>query len=389
MNNIIQKFYSNGKDGSQNYSKLGAFSSSMITNLNPISSITYKSIEDFKPKTNVINLSTYTNNYKTLTPQRYTKVPNDEYLKPKQLVFNSSSDMLFYNPFKFNQKGELSLLKENALYENRKNATKMQMIEEKMKNLELKNQRLEVINNFFFDMLEKNNLSKNEFNRKGDEFEEIKNINDDESEYSSSESNYFRKRKKHKKIHKSRSDIDLNKNDYKNKFDALNFQQKTAQNARNILDNIKKNLGTYLVEEELKKNERFQSINEGINELKSDLIHKLDKIQKKQNQQMQKIAYCLLHSGDDKVEGLAMSLFNNDFPNFNYFENIYNNEKNLYKSKGENDEYNELINKRNSGQNSFRNYFRSTMSSKRNSLKRNQSQIEMIRNPNIRFREDY
>ena len=403
MDNIIQKFYSNGKDGSQNYNKLGAFSSSMITNRNPISSITHKTIEDFKPKINNINPPTQSMNYKTLTPQRYTKISNEEFLKPKKLVFNSSSDMLFYNPFKFHQRGELSLLKENVLYENKRNATKMQMIEEKMKNLELKNQRLEVINNFFFDMLEKNNLGNEEFYRnypQRAQIEEIKNINE-ESEYSSSESNYFRKRK-HKKIHKSRSDIDINRNDYKSQFDALSFQKKTSQNARTILENIKKNLGTYLVEEELKKNERFQSINEGINELKNDLTSKLDKIQKKQNQQMQKIAYCLLHSGDKKVEGLAMSLFNYDFPNFDYLENIYKNDKNFYKFKEEDDENNyennfdiqnkhnnELISKRNSERSSFENYLRSPASTKKNSLKRNQSQIEMLRKPSIRFREDY
>ena len=115
---------------------------------------------------------------------------------------------------------------------------------------------------------------------------------------------------------------------------------------------------------------------------------------------MQKIAYCLLHSGDKKVEGLAMSLFNYDFPNFDNSENIYNNEKNFYKFKGEDDENNEnnfdiqnkynneLISERNSERSSIGNYFRSA-ASKKNSLKRNQSQIEMLRKPSIRFREDY
>ena len=40
------------------------------------------------------------------------------------------------------------------------------MIEEKMKHLELKNQRLEVINDFFFDIFE-NNLVKDEINIQG------------------------------------------------------------------------------------------------------------------------------------------------------------------------------------------------------------------------------
>ena len=43
--------------------------------------------------------------------------------------------------------------------ESKKNETKMQIMEEKMKKLELKNQRLEVINDFFFDMFENINHS--------------------------------------------------------------------------------------------------------------------------------------------------------------------------------------------------------------------------------------
>ena len=81
-------------------------------------------------------------------------------------------------------------------------------------------------------------------------------------------------------------------------------------NAREILNNIKKNLGTYLVEEELKKNEQYQSLNEGINELKADLNNKLDRIQQSQKKQMQKIYYCLLNSGDKNVENAAFKLLN-------------------------------------------------------------------------------
>ena len=284
-------------------------------------------------------------------------------------------------------------MKERDAYENKKNAKKMQMIEEKMKNLELKNQRLEVINDFFFDMFE-NNLVKDEINRqralKAEE-EEMKNYYDD----SDSERNYFRKRK-HRKFHKSKSDVYLNKYDYRdNQFDALSFQQKTSQNARIILDNIKKNIGTYLVEEELKKNEQFQSINEGISELKSDLTNKLERIQKNQKQQMQKIAYCLLNSGDEKIEGLAMRLFNSDYSDINDIENILDNNKFLDKlnEEIENNDTNEVNNikieqsKENSKRNNIGNNFRTSMNSKRNSLKKNQSQFELTRRPIVRFRE--
>ena len=391
MDSIIQKFYWGGKDGTQNYNHLGAFSSHMITNKNPISSLSHKTIADFKQKISTINPSIHNayNTYKTLTTQRYPKMIKKEFLNPKKLVFNSCSDMLYHNPFRYNPRGELNLFKENVSYENKKNATKIQMIEEKMKNLELKNQRLEVINDFFFDMLE-NNLMKDEINRQRElKAEEENNNYYDESV---SERNYFRK--KHKKMHKSKSDVYLNKYNYKNnQFDALSFQEKTAQNARIILDNIKKNIGTYLVEEELKKNEQFQSINEGINELKSDLTNKLERIQKNQKQQMQKIAYCLLNSGDDNIEGLAMRLFNNDFSNINDIENIYG-DKSYYKLKQDNYEkieYNrtkDLESLVNSKRNSFGNNFRSNTSSKRNSLKKNKSQFELNRKPIVRFKED-
>ena len=400
MDSVIQKFYSNGKDTGQNYRHLGVFSSSMITNRNPISSLTRKTIADSNPKINSINTinpSTHNityNTYKTFTPQRNPKMTREEFLNPKKLVFNSSSDMLYHNPFRYNPRGELNLMKERVSYENKKNATKMQIIEEKMKNLELKNQRLEVINDFFFDMFE-NNLVKDEINRqralKAEE-EEMKNYYDD----SDSERNYFRKRK-HRKFHKSKSDVYLNKYDYRdNQFDALSFQQKTSQNARIILDNIKKNIGTYLVEEELKKNEQFQSINEGISELKSDLTNKLERIQKNQKQQMQKIAYCLLNSGDEKIEGLAMRLFNSDYSDINDIENILDNNKFLDKlnEEIENNDTNEVNNikieqsKENSKRNNIGNNFRTSMNSKRNSLKKNQSQFELTRRPIVRFRED-
>ena len=48
----------------------------------------------------------------------------------------------------------------------------MQMMEEKMKNLELKSQRLEVINDFFFDMFE-NNLVKEEINKQREQAAKI------------------------------------------------------------------------------------------------------------------------------------------------------------------------------------------------------------------------
>ena len=325
MDNILQKFYSNGKDGPPQYSQFGRFSSNIIQNQNPITSLSIKTISDIKPAYTKITPKAQPLNYrdKPYIPPKPPRMTQEEFLRPKKLMFNSSSDMLFNN-LRYNARGEIGLMKENLSLMNKKNATKIQMIEEKMKNLELKNQRLEVINDFFFDMFE-NNLVKDEIQKqrklKAKE-EENKIINEENSDYTnntneSNINNYYRK--KRKKFKKSRSDVDLNIYERYNRkeFNPIEFQQKTAMNAREVLNNIKKNLGNYLVEEELKKNEQFQSLNEGINELKTDLNIKLDRIQKNQNQQMQRIYYCLLNSGDKNVESAAFRLFNNYSENNN------------------------------------------------------------------------
>ena len=332
MDNIIQKFYSNGKEGGSPYSQFGAFSSSMISNPNPMTSLSIKTINDIKPAYNTNNQKKL--EYKTYTPLKPRGMTQEEFLRPKNLMFNSSSDML-YNNLKFNEQGEIGLMKENLSLMNKKNATKIQMIEEKMKNLELKNQRLEVINDFFFDMFE-NNLVKDEVNRKiKAKKEEKKILNEDSSKYSNNGEYYKKKRKKFKK---SKSDAILtgyNSLYKKNEFNPIEFQKITAQNARNVLNNIKNNIGTYLVEEELKKNEQFQSLNEGINELKTDLNNKLDKIQQNQKQQMEKIYYCLLNSGDKKVESAALRLFKDySNKNFDILRGLYSRQSSRRESLG-------------------------------------------------------
>ena len=71
------------------------------------------------------------------------------------------------------------------------------MMEEKMKNLELKSQRLEVINDFFFDMFE-NNLVKEEMKRQ-------KNVKDNKDENENKEDAVDgEERKQRKKSKKSK-----------------------------------------------------------------------------------------------------------------------------------------------------------------------------------------
>ena len=103
-------------------------------------------------------------------------------------------------------------------------------------------------------------------------------------------------------------------------------------NARSVLNNIKNNLGTYLVKDELRKNEQFQQLNEDINELKTDLNSKLDNIQKNQNQQLQKIYYCLLNSGDKNVENVALRLLNNYSDIENKFQRNYSKKESFKNS---------------------------------------------------------
>jgi hypothetical protein len=203
----------------------------------------------------------------------------------------------------------------------------MQMMEEKMKNLELKSQRLEVINDFFFDMFE-NNLVKEEINKqreKAAQLQKQKNKEEglDSSSSSSSDSEINSGRKRNKKKNKKKKGK-LNLNDYDKEkerekkkeeaFDPQKYQQKTFQNTKDVLDNIKKNVSNYLFEEELKKNEQLQIMGEEINELKSKLVNQLEKMQMNQKHQMEKIAFCLLNSGNGKMEDLAIHMFNSPPP---------------------------------------------------------------------------
>ena len=159
MDNIIQKFYSNGKDRLSNYSQFGAFSTNQITNRNRLPSYLYQPDDNNKPilpkiSTTISQINPHVNamspsNFNTISSQRYTNLKEESFLNPKPLVFNSTSDMMFSN-YRLNPTGEFYLMKENLLTENKKNMMKIQMIEDKLKNLELKNKRLEVINDFFF-----------------------------------------------------------------------------------------------------------------------------------------------------------------------------------------------------------------------------------------------
>ena len=82
------------------------------------------------------------------TLSKYNNIQLDTVPSLKHVVFNITSDMIL--PPQVYYKVELYQMKQKSLENEKRNATKFQMMEEKkMRNLELKSQRLEIINDFF------------------------------------------------------------------------------------------------------------------------------------------------------------------------------------------------------------------------------------------------
>ena len=324
MDNLIQKFYSKGKSEEQKYTQFGAFSNSLLKNSTP--NLNFKTTGLSAINIGTINPSTHnieTTTQAPKTPNQTTQNAQQAFLQPKKLIFNGTTDLVNKTMIKnfeknysdvntFNKSHKdipsLNTLKQNMNLEAKKNATKVQMMEEKMKNLELKSQRLEVINEFFFDMFE-NNLVKEELKRQKN-IKEGKEKEKKEDEEEESENNK-KKRKKSKKYKKKNLKIDPYELQTKNQeeLETNEFKKRTKNMARNYLNSVKTDIGLFLVEEKLKKNEELQNITEDIIELKGDLLNQLERMQMIQNMEMKKIAYCLQNSGDDKIENLATRLF--------------------------------------------------------------------------------
>ena len=325
MDNLIQKFYSNGKEEEQKYTQFGAFSNSLLKN----SGTKFNFI---KPNISVVNPAIH--NVETKIQISIPKTPNKDiisnntYLNPKKLIFNSSSDLFNQNipknNFAYSTKNNndinqepipsLKTVKQNINTENKKNSTKMQMMEEKMKNLELKSQRLEVINDFFFDMFE-NNLVKEELKRQKEikEIKEEKEKNEEDIEKEESENPLKNNEKKRRRKNgKKKKEIVINNPEEEEEQMMNEFIEKTDKISRKYLNNIKTDLGLALVEKQLQKNELLNDITEEILDLKGDLMNKLERLEMKQKAEIKTIAYCLQNSGDDKVENLATRLFGED-----------------------------------------------------------------------------
>jgi hypothetical protein len=320
MDSLIQKFYY-GKEEDQKYTQFGAFSNSLKK---PSHNSNYNVSGFIKPNISTINPAMH--NMETTATNSQPKTPNlqETFLRPKKLIFNSTTDLLTNNIPKHtftndnnlnggnlqtqNNIPSLHTIKKNFNVESKKNATKMQMMEEKMKNLELKSQRLEVINDFFFDMFE-NNLVKEELKRQK-EVDKKKDKDDKENEEETEQEERPRK-KKSKKQKRKKLDIETIDINAKNQeeLNVLNFKKKTQSLARNYLNSVKNDIGMFLVEEQLRKNETLQNMAEDILDLKGELLNQIEQMQMIQDLETKKIAYCLQHSGDQNIENLANRIF--------------------------------------------------------------------------------
>ena len=317
MDSILEKFYNGGGQNETNkFTQFGGFQTNglKLANLSHSS----KSPLPVRPMISTINSSLHKTNNKPTNitiNTNFTNIPSQkDFLRPRNLAFNSSSDLLYSNPVQTHKRynSEYNTLQNNVYAETKKNNTKMQMMEEKMKNLELKSQRLEVINDFFFDMFE-NNLVKEEINKQRENAAKIQKQKYKEEGYevsSSSESesetdSVSQNNKKTKKNKKKKKQKNLNLNTYdinnmkkKEKFDPIKYQKNKLEYNKDVLEKIRKNVADYLFEEELKKNEQIQIMGEHINELKSKLISKLDRMEMNQQHQIEKIMFCLINSGE-------------------------------------------------------------------------------------------
>ena len=322
MDSILEKFYNGGNVQTRNgFTGFGGLQT------NPIRSIgipnTSKSPLPVRPMISTINSAALNTNHKpNLTIN--TNYNDINLVNPKRnLAFNSSSDLMYNNPniAKRRYNSEYNI-RNNTYADIKRNDTKMQMMEEKMKNLELKSQRLEVINDFFFDMFE-NNLVKEEINKQRElaakeskqkskeEGYEVSSSSESETETESiTNTNGKKKKNKKKKKNINLNTYDINNLKKKEVFDPIKYQKSKMEYNKEVLENIKKNVSDYMFEEELKKNEQMQIMGEHINELKSKLISKLDKMEMMQQHQMEKVMFCLINSG--YCDDLPSHFFNSE-----------------------------------------------------------------------------
>jgi hypothetical protein len=98
-----------------------------------------------------------------------------------------------------------------------------------------------------------------------------------------------------------------------NDFDPHAFQAKALKNASKVLKNIKRNVGEYVLEEQLKKNEEMQNVLEQITDIKNEVNKRLMRLQKEQEIQLEGLCYVLQNSGIPSIEGMAKRVLPNPY----------------------------------------------------------------------------
>ena len=296
MENVVQRFYSSGKDfDNSRYTQFGAFAPN-ITKPPPAMAWPNRS-----------SSAVYGTNNRMI----------DE--DSKSVMFVSAHDLVKPFPLygrQYQPQQQFQQQQQPAV-----NASKMHIMEEKMKNLELKAQRLEVINDFFFDMFE-NNIVKDQINQQRYQYMQPpqpqpypQQQREQIVENASTTKVRATPKPQVQKVKKSKREANKPKQPKRPNidFDPHSFQAKALKNASKVLKNIKRNVGEYILEEQLKKNEEMQNVLEQITDIKNEVNKRLMRLQKEQEIQLEGLCYVLQNSGIPSVEGMAKRVLPNPY----------------------------------------------------------------------------
>ena len=126
MDSIIEKFYNVGGQNEPNkFTQFGAFQTNNSLKLAGISHAS-KSPLPVRPMLNTINSSIHNTNNKPTNitiNTNFTHIPTQkDFLRPQNLSFNSSSDLLYNNPVKTHKRynSEYNILQNNVYAETKK-----------------------------------------------------------------------------------------------------------------------------------------------------------------------------------------------------------------------------------------------------------------------------
>ena len=112
MDNLIQKFYSNGKEEEQKYTQFGAFSNSLLKNPSRNTNNTII----IKPIIGLINPSVHDlgiTRDMPKTERKFHGIEQETFLKPKKLIFNGTSDLFKKSVLKNNSTNNFNNITNN------------------------------------------------------------------------------------------------------------------------------------------------------------------------------------------------------------------------------------------------------------------------------------